>query len=127
MPVAGIDPAVSFERGTMNCLHNSRRTLHATFFGVLSLSSIVAVTAAGCQDRPIAPAKPTVSARFVGQAKQEKMTKIDLLFMIDNSSSIADKQQILAETVPDLVTRLVDPVCIDPITQQQINTRHPDG
>lgn len=39
--------------------------------------------------------------------------KIDLLFMIDNSSSMADKQQILADVVPDLVTRLASPVCVD--------------
>ena len=49
-------------------------------------------------------------------AKQNKVSKIDLLFMIDNSSSMADKQAILAQAVPDLVNRLVDPVCIDPMT-----------
>jgi len=39
--------------------------------------------------------------------------KIDLLFMIDNSASMGDKQATLAEAVPDLVNRLVAPVCID--------------
>jgi hypothetical protein len=39
--------------------------------------------------------------------------KIDLLFMIDNSRSMADKQEILALTIPDLVTSLVNPRCVD--------------
>ncbi len=40
--------------------------------------------------------------------------KIDLLFMIDNSSSMADKQELLKQAVPDLVNRLVNPKCVDP-------------
>ncbi len=39
--------------------------------------------------------------------------KLDLLFMIDNSQSMADKQQILAQAVPQLVIRLLNPPCVD--------------
>jgi len=39
--------------------------------------------------------------------------KIDLLFVIDNSISMADKQEILKSAVPLLVRRLVTPVCVD--------------
>ena len=39
--------------------------------------------------------------------------KIDLLFMIDNSISMADKQQIMADAVPVLLERLIRPRCID--------------
>jgi hypothetical protein len=45
-----------------------------------------------------------------------KISKVDLLFMIDNSSSMADKQTILSTAIPDLVDRLVEPKCIDPLT-----------
>jgi len=38
---------------------------------------------------------------------------IDLLFVIDNSASMADKQEILAAAVPDLVDRLIRPRCIN--------------
>lgn len=41
--------------------------------------------------------------------------KLDLLLMIDNSISMADKQQLLSDAVPALVKRLVTPV-IDPAT-----------
>ncbi len=54
-------------------------------------------------------------------------SQIDLLFMIDNSSSMADKQTILARAVPDLVNRLVNPVCIDRTTGMQVGVRNPDG
>lgn len=39
-------------------------------------------------------------------------TKVDLIFMIDNSSSMADKQNILAAAVPALVDRLINPPCM---------------
>jgi hypothetical protein len=42
-----------------------------------------------------------------------QVDKIDLLLMIDNSISMADKQQMLEATVPYLVNRLVDPICVD--------------
>lgn len=32
--------------------------------------------------------------------------KLDLLIMVDNSSSMSDKQRVLAQTLPDVVTRL---------------------
>jgi len=86
--------------------------LTSAFAFALSSASILAV---GCLDRPVAPATPNVSARIVEKAKQNKVSKIDLLFMIDNSSSMADKQEILKVAVPDLVGRLVNPICIDPM------------
>jgi hypothetical protein len=39
--------------------------------------------------------------------------KLDLLFMIDNSSNMGDKQALLAQAVPDLIARLVAPNCVD--------------
>ena len=40
-------------------------------------------------------------------------SKIDLLFMIDNSASMGDKQNVLAQSVPELISRLVSPNCVD--------------
>jgi hypothetical protein len=39
--------------------------------------------------------------------------RVDLLFVIDNSMSMADKQAILAETIPDLIARMATPDCVD--------------
>jgi hypothetical protein len=41
-----------------------------------------------------------------------KATKLDVLFVIDNSISMYEKQQALVQAVPTLVGRLVDPYCI---------------
>ena len=38
--------------------------------------------------------------------------KVDLLFMIDNSGEMAEKQRLLGAAIPDLVGRLVRPNCI---------------
>ncbi len=45
---------------------------------------------------------------------QSSIDKIDLLLMLDNSRSMADKQLILAAAIPDLVGALVNPRCVDP-------------
>jgi hypothetical protein len=42
------------------------------------------------------------------------VARVDLVLAIDNSRSMADKQQILALAVPDLVESLVNPPCVDP-------------
>jgi hypothetical protein len=41
-----------------------------------------------------------------------KSTKLDVLFVVDNSISMFEKQPVLAEAIPTLVSRLVDPYCI---------------
>ncbi|WP_437707290.1 hypothetical protein WMF45_26515 [Sorangium sp. So ce448] len=43
---------------------------------------------------------------------QYSVDKIDVLLAIDNSNSMADKQAILANAIPDLVQGLVNPRCI---------------
>jgi hypothetical protein len=46
--------------------------------------------------------------------EQARADKIDLLFVIDDSGSMRDKQLILARALPDLVDRLINPLCVDP-------------
>ena len=43
---------------------------------------------------------------------QRTADKVDLLFDIDNSASMGDKQAYLEQAVPDLITRLVQPNCV---------------
>ena len=67
---------------------------------------------AGCLNRPVVQQDPQTSNVFVDQIRQTAIDKIDLLFVIDNSISMADKQQILSIAVPGLVERLVNPDCV---------------
>lgn len=78
--------------------------------GLVGLACLSADT--GCLTRPLEPidTRTTWTAHF----KQIKsgVNRIDLLLMLDNSSSMADKQAILAEAVPDLVRGLLGPPCV---------------
>jgi hypothetical protein len=47
-----------------------------------------------------------------GSGPLTKATKLDVLFVVDNSISMSEKQTVLAEAVPTLVSRLIDPYCI---------------
>jgi hypothetical protein len=80
-------------------------------------STVLAVmpAAVGCLDRPVAPATPRTSNTLTDQVRVSAVDKIDLLFMIDNSASMADKQKVLIKAVPDLVDRLINPVCVKPL------------
>ncbi len=66
-----------------------------------------------CLNRPVTPSEPETSNRFVDQIRYTTVDKIDLLFVVDNSVSMADKQQILKRAVPSMLKRLVDPPCVD--------------
>ncbi|HEY8943552.1 MAG TPA: hypothetical protein VIM73_04790, partial [Polyangiaceae bacterium] len=90
----------------------SSRLVRAGLAGVLAMASAASL-ATGCLDRKVVPAQPTTSNVFVDQIVQTAVDKIDLLFMIDNSVSMADKQEILKAAVPVLLGRLVSPICVD--------------
>ncbi|HET7538966.1 MAG TPA: hypothetical protein VFK05_03815 [Polyangiaceae bacterium] len=79
----------------------------------LAAAGAMAALATGCLDRPVVKQSPTTSNVFVDQIVQTAVDKIDLLFMIDNSVSMQDKQEILKAAVPVLVKRLISPICVD--------------
>lgn len=74
-------------------------------------SMFVLLAAAGCLNRPVTELDPTTSNMFVEEVPSG-IHKIDLLFMIDSSPSMADKQQFFARAIPELVERLVQPSCM---------------
>ncbi|KYF62253.1 hypothetical protein [Sorangium cellulosum] len=75
----------------------------------------------GCLSRPIAR-QDTRTTGTVVERLAKRVDKIDLLLTIDNSASMKDKQDILALAVPDLVERLVNPRCIDPLDPLRTST-----
>ena len=82
-------------------------------FGAVSAVAVLGAGGAGCLNRPVQPGAPTTKTNFTAEVRQQAVDKVDLLFMIDNSASMGDKQGLLALAVPDLMTRLVTPNCID--------------
>ena len=77
------------------------------------MAGAMAATAPGCLDRPLEPIEPRITTTIVERLTQSSVDKIDLLLVIDNSRSMADKQEILGLAVPDLVNELINPWCID--------------
>ncbi len=77
---------------------------------------------AGCLSRPIGEVEPRTTYTATFNQLANRITKIDLLLVVDNSGSMADKQNILADAVPNLVKSLLAPPCIgadgQPIAQQ---------
>ncbi len=85
-----------------------------TTVGLMSCIAIgVAASSGGCLNRPIEPVEPRTTSTIVERITQTGVDKIDIVLAIDNSSSMDDKQLILAAAVPDLVSRLVNPLCVD--------------
>jgi hypothetical protein len=58
----------------------------------------------------------TTSSTGTGTTVQSKVDKIDLVLGIDNSRSMADKQEILSLALSDLVQALANPPCLDTAT-----------
>jgi len=48
-----------------------------------------------------------------GGVRLRRASKVDLLVVVDDSISMGDKHSILKEAVPDLLLRLVNPVCTE--------------
>ncbi len=50
---------------------------------------------------------------YLSQIRQSGVSKFDLLFMVDNSLSMASKQTLLAASIPGLIEQLITPACVD--------------
>jgi hypothetical protein len=85
------------------------------------------VVGAGCLTRPIAQRDPVTKTNFGNVLQNQSVDKLDLLFMIDNSASMGDKQALLALAVPDMINRLVKPNCLDANSAPTLATADPEG
>ncbi len=94
----------------------------ATMRARLCLAISIAALATACGARTGLPSTDAEASGDIdedggrggaGGDNRLRADKIDLLFVIDNSASMVDKQTILASAIPDLVNRLVNPACVD--------------
>ena len=81
-------------------------------FLAVGACTVASWTVSACMERPVASVEPHTTNLYVEPIRNEVIDKIDLLFMIDNSQSMGDKQALLAKAVPQLVNRLVVPRCV---------------
>ena len=80
---------------------------------VFTIAAATCTLALGCLTRPVIDGSPTDKSVIYDHLDQVSIDKVDLLFAIDNSSSMGDKQDLLASAVPVLVNRLLNPNCVD--------------
>ncbi|AKU93684.1 hypothetical protein AKJ09_00348 [Labilithrix luteola] len=79
----------------------------------LVILAAVTTGAVSCLTRPVGTELPTTKESFTTSLSQAQVDKVDLLFMIDNSASMGDKQAVLADAVPQLIQGLLKPKCVD--------------
>lgn len=79
-----------------------------------STLTVMGAGGAGCLTRPVGTDPPTTKVNFTSTISQQQVDKVDLLFAIDNSASMGDKQDILKDAVPQLLNGLLKPRCVDP-------------
>jgi hypothetical protein len=94
---------------------------------VVTVIGALGIVAAGCLTRPVISNDPVTKTNFTTVIQNQTVDKLDLLFMIDNSASMGDKQALLAQAVPDMITRLVQPVCVDGMGNPTGGNAMPDG
>ena len=70
--------------------------------------------AVGCGDSTPTPAP---RCPWDERVRAQALDKIDLLLAIDNSASMADKQELFKDAVPALINALLAPDCTDGVTQ----------
>ena len=94
-----------------------------------TVALLVAAITAACMSRPVAGVDPSTKTSFNTVLRQQAVDKVDLLFAIDNSRSMGDKQKLLVAAVPDLITRLLQPDCIDSTdpNNPKVVPGNPDG
>ena len=97
-------------KNVSRCL--SRRLAGASFTLAVSAATF---GAQGCLDRPVSAIKPNALGVHIQPLHARRIDKVDLLIMIDNSKSMADKQSELGRRIPELVKALTNPD-LDPTT-----------
>lgn len=92
-----------------NCAPKAHRL--SARYGASAL--VFCIVASGCLQREVSTQEPTTKISYDTTVPQPAIDKVDVLVMVDSSSSMADKQNILADAVPDLLKGLVQPKCVD--------------
>lgn len=101
---------------------SARRSSLCSGIRSLPVVSLAMLLATGCDVRYADVLLPAPDGGGAGDAAPPPpASRVDLLLVIDNSASMADKQDILALAVPDLVQRLVAPRCRDASSEQTLD------
>lgn len=80
----------------------------------IGCAAAVALSACGARtELPPGTLEPTCAGLEVASVRLGEVKQMDLLFVVDNSLSMADKQELLRDAIPALVRRLANPYCVN--------------
>lgn len=115
----------------MGFLRGRVQGIQSLVVGTLGIA-VVALSACGARTgldpgelEPVPDAGPMCMGPKVQTVRVGSEQQMDLLFVIDNSASMADKQALLSDAVPGMVRRLANPFCIslsDPKVEKQVSS-----
>jgi hypothetical protein len=71
--------------------------------GIVLAGSALGLLGTGCFERTLRPINPCTRSRFGETIRVQNVDEVDLLFMVDNSNSMAEEQESLTEQLPRLV------------------------
>ena len=101
--------AAGASRATGQTTQKRLVTPHALLGALLACLCAVAACAGDVR----MPPPPTWA--ILERVAKSSVDKMDILLVIDNSRSMSDKQMILRSAVSDLVEKLTNPPCVDPL------------
>ena len=78
----------------------------ATFAMGIVLVALAGASIAGCLDRELKPLNPCIVSGVVERVKVSNIEKVDLLFMVDNSNSMAEEQASLTAQFNAMIATL---------------------
>ena len=70
--------------------------------GTLVALGLLSATS-GCLDRELTPLTPCLVSGVVSNVSIKNVDKVDILFMVDNSNSMREEQELLRQQFPSLV------------------------
>jgi len=85
---------------------------------------VLGLVVVGCLNRDLAPSDPRTQPSVVEHIAQNGSTKVDLLFLVDNSNSMGEEQAILTRQIVLMVEELLHPTDRGPETPPPVEDLH---
>lgn len=102
----------------------SSKHRHIEFSAGIWLALAALPVASGCMDRKLKPINPCLVSSVSERISVNGVDKVDLLFAVDNSGSMADEQAKLQRELPNLVETLTSGVRANGATFAAANDLH---
>jgi hypothetical protein len=97
----------------MGRLHSTAKRAAASA-GIIALAALAACDGSSVVGGGTGGNDPSsTTSTGTGSGSMSKVNKVDIVVAVDNSRSMADKQEVLALALADLVQSLTNPLCVD--------------